>query len=926
MIKNKDAYMKPFTFVVNNNMSKQVDRTFGDRVSRREVLEKNKIKYTIPYDGDLEWFINRYNIKGQLVEKIVKKSDGYYVQSEKGKNLGGPYKKKEDAERRLDQVEYFKNKDKKKVNEEKKINESYYAIMGRSLVRGLETPLRIGDDIILFSSREDAAKLLSEINSSRSNVNNFVSYRLTEFGEPSRYSKVFDSFDEYKTYEVQRKLDAEKIKQDNDVIIDNKLSEFANDLIVALEEDPEVNLVNTNISNKYADHNSPHDVSLARISSDLIIRAGVSTRSGYSYGQKEVKFYSWPRKGRFEVSEPGTSFGMTYTEGEEPRAIDSIMKWVHNMINSSKKDFKEDFSNKERTTYNESNDNRWKASYGDGREIIFVSKNYDDAVQYAASNSKGWDFDVKREKPKTNLSGEIIEIPETAEPIYTDMRMGVPMNFYKIDGVIYDNLGFRVSDEELKELGLKETFKRKSGKKLREGVHTVTNFDFDIQSWGTWVEIELEDGSSLRGDVHLNLNPRNHKTNIEGNYKWDDVENAIKQLLQQKYNYKVSSYKKVLDGEELEKSSIDFNANESLKENSSSNLSTIKKNAIEATKRDGYEQIVTVDKDGSYTIHRDYPSNKFDGRVVGRTKLNWKNGVKTAEFIPESLKEGLGRDYSNIPEVTEFNFVNKMHDKSGLLPGIIPMRGFIRTLEQMAAKVGPVFKIRKSRFGKYISDADIKDERGDIEKDYGWSITGDWDTSMSGYNEVWICKKLESLREGAEGKRELGFEYVIYEQPKDDHSSYAPIVAIRSTRTEAAYLASKLCNRSGFEKDYGYERVPKGKFHKGDDFWGPFDADYNKLESLKEDFSFATIRVFLDPKNENFHKDVKKLDSLCSRDPSLRGRLSFSDMYTIRVEADTQPGLKQSAKNVMWYIDRNIDSFVRYKNDFILDDIKNSVR
>lgn len=44
-----------------------------------------------------------------LIEKIVKKDDGYYVQSEKGKNLGGPYSK-EDAEKRLKQVEYFKNK------------------------------------------------------------------------------------------------------------------------------------------------------------------------------------------------------------------------------------------------------------------------------------------------------------------------------------------------------------------------------------------------------------------------------------------------------------------------------------------------------------------------------------------------------------------------------------------------------------------------------------------------------------------------------------------------------------------------------------------------------------------------------------------------------------------------------------------------
>jgi len=41
--------------------------------------------------------------------KIVKQEDGYYVKSEKGKNLGGPYKSKEEASSRLDQVEYFKN-------------------------------------------------------------------------------------------------------------------------------------------------------------------------------------------------------------------------------------------------------------------------------------------------------------------------------------------------------------------------------------------------------------------------------------------------------------------------------------------------------------------------------------------------------------------------------------------------------------------------------------------------------------------------------------------------------------------------------------------------------------------------------------------------------------------------------------------------
>lgn len=40
---------------------------------------------------------------------ILKKKDGYYVVSKGGKNLGGPYTKKE-ATDRLRQVEYFKQK------------------------------------------------------------------------------------------------------------------------------------------------------------------------------------------------------------------------------------------------------------------------------------------------------------------------------------------------------------------------------------------------------------------------------------------------------------------------------------------------------------------------------------------------------------------------------------------------------------------------------------------------------------------------------------------------------------------------------------------------------------------------------------------------------------------------------------------------
>jgi len=44
------------------------------------------------------------------VNMIKKVAGGYKVLSEKGKNLGGPYKSKAAAQKRLRQVEYFKHK------------------------------------------------------------------------------------------------------------------------------------------------------------------------------------------------------------------------------------------------------------------------------------------------------------------------------------------------------------------------------------------------------------------------------------------------------------------------------------------------------------------------------------------------------------------------------------------------------------------------------------------------------------------------------------------------------------------------------------------------------------------------------------------------------------------------------------------------
>jgi hypothetical protein len=51
--------------------------------------------------------------------KIVERKDGWYVISEKtGKNLGGPYKTKQEAEKRLRQVEWFKHKGTEEIEKE----------------------------------------------------------------------------------------------------------------------------------------------------------------------------------------------------------------------------------------------------------------------------------------------------------------------------------------------------------------------------------------------------------------------------------------------------------------------------------------------------------------------------------------------------------------------------------------------------------------------------------------------------------------------------------------------------------------------------------------------------------------------------------------------------------------------------------------
>lgn len=86
---------------------------------------------------------------------------------------------------------------------------------------------------------------------------------------------------------------------------------------------------------------------------------------------------------------------------------------------------------------------------------------------------------------------------------------------------------------------------------------------------------------------------------------------------------------------------------------------------------------------------------------------------------------------------------------------------------------------------------------------------------------------MKNIKEGAWGKKEPGYEYVIWDASKE---GVAPILGIRSTYDEALSLQLRLMKTGKYE-NISFDRVPKGKFVKGDDFWGPFDDDWNLIEA-----------------------------------------------------------------------------------------------
>lgn len=90
----------------------------------------------------------------------------------------------------------------------------------------------------------------------------------------------------------------------------------------------------------------------------------------------------------------------------------------------------------------------------------------------------------------------------------------------------------------------------------------------------------------------------------------------------------------------------------------------------------------------------------------------------------------------------------------------------------------------------------------------------------------------ESLKEGAEGKKDPNWEYVIIDVTDDEQ---APVVGKRSTKVEADYAQIKGLNKKKFEnRDLVVHKVPKGMFKIGDTYDTVHWDDEYFEESLSE--------------------------------------------------------------------------------------------
>lgn len=486
------------------------------------------------------WADKWLNDQESLVEKIVKKSDGYYVTSEDGKkNLGGPYDNEDKARKRLQQVHYFKDKKKDKKNEDYlKTDEDKLSVMSMEDIiselgyDGIVT-YRNGkieaDWTTLNQLRRDA------LNEFDIDLGNIIDESLKEafpWGEEDSFFTRED-IDEF-TSELQDNLP-------EDVVIGRGFVEPGNMLEVdwsyeGYEETSKMKI----------------DMRKIKLPSDLIKRFLKPVKEMIDNRVKEIDEENVIGESLKESAD-SSEFGgeLTYISDEELLSkFDDLYNKYENELNSKLNiTLKgEPFGRYSRA---------WKKAsieLDDKRKIsIDLSYELPDGIYNYIYIM--WFAQLTVAKGSGNLYG--LHFSNHFET--TDIGEGYHIA-YK-DG----------SDEKDEKLTIDELVNIIKSKYLNESLKedvankTVIDFDFDIQPWGIWTKITLEDGSTLYGDVHIKFdNPSDHFGTLT-TWKWDDIKNAIKQLLNKKYGYNIF-FKDILTDREIKNSTIDFKS-EGLKEN-----------------------------------------------------------------------------------------------------------------------------------------------------------------------------------------------------------------------------------------------------------------------------------------------------------------------------------------------------------------------
>lgn len=520
------------SFFYDNNLT---IRRKPDSRKTRVVQRWNNIK------GFSESFWHRWadkwlNDQESLVEKIVKKSDGYYVTSEDGKkNLGGPYDTEDKAKKRLQQVHYFKNKkneDYLKTDEDKLSVMSMEDILSELGYDGIVT-YRDGkieaDWTTLNQLRRDA------LNEFDIDLGNIIDESLKEafpWGEEDSFFTRED-IDEF-TSELQDNVP-------EDVVIGRGFVEPGNMLEVdwsyeGYEETSKMKI----------------DMRKIKLPSDLIKRFLKPVKEMIDNRVKEIDEENAIGESLKESAD-SSEFGgeLTYIKDQELLSkFDDLYNKYENELNSKlnitlKGEPFGRYSRAWKKASIELDDKR-KISIDLSYELPDGIYNYIYIMWYAK---------LTVEKGSGNLYGlhfsNHFETTDIGEGYHIAYKDG---SDEKDEKLTIDELVNIIKSKYLKE-SLKEDVANK----------TVIDFDFDIQPWGTWTKITLEDGSTLYGDVHIKFdNPSDHFGTLT-TWKWDDIKNAIKQLLNKKYGYNIS-FKDILTDREIKNSTIDFKS-EGLKEN-----------------------------------------------------------------------------------------------------------------------------------------------------------------------------------------------------------------------------------------------------------------------------------------------------------------------------------------------------------------------